>query len=114
MNFVKNTYRTLRGIKKVVEIAKKKHSQKLIYQDNKPAYFVDFYDLQEASNARMNSLVFCSENSLEDVLKTINKRNNIRLSLPKISKIIFKRKIKSCVINLDLKPIPLVWLSYSL
>jgi hypothetical protein len=114
MNLVTNTYRTLSGIKKVVETAKKKHSQELIYQDNKPAYFVDFYDLKEASNAKMNSLVLCSKNSIEDVLKSISKRNNVHLSLPKISKIIFKRKIKSSAIHLDLKPIPLNWLSYSL
>ena len=73
MNFESNTYRTLRGIKKVVEITKKKYHQKLIYQDNKPAFFVDFYDLKEASNAMMNSLVLCSKNSIEDVLKSISK-----------------------------------------
>ena len=50
MNFVKNTYITISGIKKVVEINEIKYHQKLIYQDNKPAYFVDFYDLQKESD----------------------------------------------------------------
>ena len=114
MIFKTNTYRTFSGIKKVVEIAKKKYHQKLVYQDNKPAYFVDFYDLQNESNAMMNVLVWCSERTMEEVLKAINKRNNINLSIPVISRIGIQKIIKSEIINLDLKPIPLKWLAYSL
>ena len=94
MNFVTNTYITISGIKKVVEINKVKDHQKLIYQDNKPAYFVDFYDLQKESNAMMNILVLCSGNPINEVLKSINKRYNINLSMPIISRIGLQRKIK--------------------
>jgi hypothetical protein len=114
MNFETNTYRTFSGIKKIVEITKKKYHQKLIYQDNKPAYFVDFYDLQSESNAMMNILVLCSGNPIDTVLKAINKRYNVNLSIPIISRIGLYRKIKSEHIILDLQPIPLKWLGYSL
>ncbi|MDX6745608.1 hypothetical protein SHK09_02290 [Polaribacter sp. PL03] len=114
MNFATNTYRTITGVKEVVEIPKKKYHQWLVYQDNKPAYFVDFYDLAKESNAMMNSLVLCSDNTLEYVLKIISQRNNINLSLPKISRIGLKRRINSKKTELDLQPIPEKWLAYSL
>ena len=113
MNFVINTYVTFSGIKKVVELCKKNHHQKLIYQDNKPAYFVDFYDLQKESNAMMNILVLCTGDPIDKVLNNINKRYSINLSIPIIPKIRFQKKIKSEIIDLDLNPIPLKWLGYS-
>ncbi|WP_298763004.1 hypothetical protein [uncultured Polaribacter sp.] len=114
MKFKINTYRTLTGIKKVVEIPTKKYHQWLIYRDNKPSYFVDFYDLEKESNAMMNSLVWATDNSIEEVLEKINKKNNVNLSIPKIIKNPFKRKIKSTVTQLDLPTLPKEWLSYSL
>jgi hypothetical protein len=86
----------------------------LIYQDNKPAYFVDFYDLQSESNAMMNILVLCSGNPIDTVLKAINKRYHVHLSIPIISRVGLYKKIKSEHIILDLQPIPLKWLVYSL
>ena len=114
MNLKVNTYRTLSGIKEVIELSRKKYHQRVIYLDNKPTYFVDYYDLKVESNAMMNSLVLCTDNSLDYVLKIISKRNNINLSVPKISRIGFKKRIKSENTELDLQPIPEEWLAYSL
>lgn len=110
MTLTTNTYITLCGIKINIEISEKKYHQYLIYQDNKPAYLVDYYDLQNESNAMMNSMVLCSDKSIEDILKMINKQYNINLSIPKISKIGIHKRIKSKIINLDLGPIPIKWL----
>jgi len=112
MKLQKNTYRTLSGTKEVIEIPKKKSSQWIIYKDNEPAFYVDFYDLKTESNQIMNNLVLCSEKSIHDVLELINKRNNINLSIPTISRLGFKKKIKSTEIELSLDPIPTEWLSY--
>ena len=114
MTFIATTYRTLSGTKEIIEIPEKKDTQWVIYKDNKPAYFVDFYDLEKESNAMMNSLVLCAKRSLDEVLVLINKKNNINLSLPKITRLGFKKKLKSKAINLDLEPIPEKWLAYSL
>ena len=73
-----------------------------------------FYDLQTESNAMMNILVLCTGDPIDKVLKAINKRYNINLSIPIISRIGLYRKIKSESISLDLQPIPLKWLGYSL
>lgn len=112
MTFLNTTYRTFSGTKQVIEISKKKNTQWVIYKDNKPAYYVDFFDLEKESNAMMNSLVLCSKRTMREVLKLINKKNSINLSLPKVSLLDYKVKSKEVELNLD--PIPEKWLSYSL
>lgn len=62
----------------------------------------------------MNSLILCSKRPTAVVLKLINKKNNVNLSLPKISHLVFKKKIKSEAIKLHLEPIPEEWPSYSI
>tara|TARA_B100000795_G_scaffold264016_1_gene243933 strand:+ start:11459 stop:11803 length:345 start_codon:yes stop_codon:yes gene_type:complete len=114
MTLLETTYKTLSGRKKIIEVPQKKVTQWVIYKDNTPKFFVDFFDIEIESNAIMNSLVLCSKKPLEEVLKLINKKNNVNLSLPKISSLVFKKKIKSEVIELHLEPIPEEWLSYSL
>jgi hypothetical protein len=114
MNFRISTYRTFSGIKEVVEIFEKKPTQWVIYENNKPKFYVDFFNLEIESNAMMNSLVLCGKRSIEEVLKLINKKNNVNLSLPKISRLGVKKKINSKTIELHLEPIPEEWLSYSL
>ncbi len=109
-----STYRTFSGTKNIVEVLKKKETQWVIYEDNKPKFFVDVFDLETESNAMMNSLVLCGKKSLKEVLELINKKNNINLSIPIISKIGIKKKLSSEIIELDLKPLPEEWLGYSL
>jgi len=114
MTFLANTYRTLSGTKEVIEIPQKKATQWIIYEDNVPAYFVDFYDLKIESNAMMNSLVLCANRSIREVLELINKKNNVNLSVPTVSRLGFKKVIKSEKVTLDLAPIPEKWLAYAL
>lgn len=114
MKFLATTYRTLSGKKEVIEIPNKKNTQWVIYKDNQPTYYVDFYNLEIESNAMMNSLVLCTKTSLNEVLRIINKKNKINLSIPKISRLGYKKKIKSKPVELNLSPLPEEWLSYSL
>ncbi len=114
MDFKISTYRTLSGTKRIVEVPQKKETQWVIYKDNKPKYLVDFFDLETESNAMMNNLVLCSRRSLDEVLELINKRNNINLSVPKISRLGLKKKIKTEYLHMHLEPIPEKWLAYSL
>lgn len=114
MMFLSNTYRTLSGTKEVIETPEKKATQWVIYKDGKPAYFVDFYDLEIESNAMMNSLVLCTKRSIHEVLELINQKNNIKLSVPLISRLGYKKIIKTRKVELDLEPIPEEWLAYSM
>lgn len=109
-----NTYRTLSKKKKVYEIPNKKETEWIVYQNGSPKFYVDLFDLTIESNSMMNSLVLCSKRTLEEVLELINKKNNVSLSIPRISKLGFKKKLKSEVIEINLKPLPEEWLAYSL
>ena len=114
MKFRLSTYLTFSGTKDVIESLKKTETRWVIYEDNKPKFFVDVFDLETESNAMMNSLVLCGKRSLKEVLELINKKNNINLSIPIVSKIGIKKKLSSEIIELDLKPLPEEWLAYSL
>tara|TARA_B110000046_G_scaffold185661_1_gene228417 strand:+ start:13677 stop:14021 length:345 start_codon:yes stop_codon:yes gene_type:complete len=114
MIFKETTYRTLSGPKKIIQLRRKKSTQWVVYKDDKPAYFVDLYDLQKESNAMMNSLVLCAKRPMKEALELINKKNNINLSVPKTPCLIFNKKIKSELIELNLDTIPEEWLAYSL
>lgn len=114
MKFQISTYRTFSGTKEVLEIANKKETQWVIYENDKPKFIVDYFNLEIESNSMMNSLVLCGKRTLEEVLELINKRNNINLSLPKITKLGIKKKLKSEFIDINLEPLPEKWLDYSL
>ncbi|WP_166383829.1 MULTISPECIES: hypothetical protein [unclassified Polaribacter] len=114
MTFLANTYRTLSGTREIIVSLEEKSTQWVVYKDEKPAYFVDFYDLDKESNAMMNSLVLCTKRTIYEVLEIINNKNNINLSVPIKSRLGFKKIIKSRKVELDLGPIPEEWLAYSL
>lgn len=114
MKLIETTYRTFSGTKTVLEIPKRKPTQWIINQDNQPKFYVDLYDLSIESNAMMNSLVLCAKKSIRDVLEAINKKNNINLSITKVSKLGIKKKLKSVPKSINLEPLPEKWLAYSL
>ena len=113
MKLKRSTYRTFSGTKEIVEIPNRKKTQWLIYENDQPKYFVDFFDLETESNSMMNSLVLCGKKSIEEVLEMINKKNNTNLSIPVITKLGLKKKLKSEKIELHLEPLPEKWLAYS-
>ena len=107
------TYKTLHGTKEILEPKKKKNTQWIIYQDNNPKYLIDLFDLRTESNVILNSLIFCAKKrSITEILKIINKKNNVNLSVPKLP--LFQVKVKSEYKELELESIPEEWVSYSL
>lgn len=114
MKLVETTYRTLTGTTKVLRIPKRKPTQWIIYQDNEPKFYVDLYDLSKEFNSMMNSLVLCAKRSMQDVLKLINKKNNINLSTSQFSTLKFQKKKDSIVVDIKLETLPEKWLAYSL
>ena len=80
MQYLATTYKTITGTKELIELPKKKNTQWIVYQDDTPAYFVDFYDLEKESNGIMNVLVLCSKRSIQDVLRSISEKKHRRWS----------------------------------
>ena len=106
------TYKTVKGLEEIVRPLKSTSSQWVVYQDEKPKYYVDFFDIKVESNAIMNSLVICDEKPIQEVLKIVNKNNNVRLSIPRASSV--RLKLKTEYTDLELQPVPQEWLDYYL
>ena len=102
------TYKTLTGTKEILQIPKKKSGQWVIYQNNEPTYFVDCFDFKEESNLIMNNLILSERKTIEEVIKKIQKRNKVKLSLPK--RPIIEIEVKSEIKELNLEPLPEEWL----
>jgi len=109
MQFNLTTYKTLTGKKQIIETLKKKNTQAIVYQDEKPSFFVDCFDLQTEANVTMNSLVLCQKNSMKTVIDSIASKNNVNLSLKETPFFILKKT--SEIIELDLPPLPEEWLN---
>ena len=109
MKFNLTTYKTLKGKEEIIELIDKKDTKAIIYKDNKPAYFVDCFDLQTEANVLMNSLVLCQRNTMPFVINAISKKNNINLEVKEIP--FFSIKSGSKIIELDLPPLPEEWLN---
>lgn len=109
MTLKHTVYRTLTGTKEIVELPKKVNAQWVIYKDDKPTYHVDCFDLQTESNVIMNSRVLCNQKPIEEVLKRINKENNINLSIKKAP--LIEIEVKSELKEFDLQPLPVEWLN---
>ena len=106
------TYKTLKGTEEIVKSFKKTLTKWVVYQDNKPKYHIDFFDIEIESNAILNSLVLCDKRPIREVLKIINKKYNVHLSIPRVS--FMGIKVKSEYTTLELQSIPEKWLDYHL
>ena len=104
MTYKLTTYKTLTGKKKIVELPKEAYGQWIVYQDDKPKYHVNCFDLKSESNQIINSLVLNQQKTIEEVLDKVNKKKNVNLSIPKapLIEIELKREEK----ELELVPLP--------
>ena len=105
------TYRTITGSIDILEIPKQKPGQWVIYQNEKPSYFVDCFDFKKESNLRLNNLILSERNTIEDVLKKIKKKKKIKLSLPR--RPLLEIEMKSIINELDFQPLPEEWLDFN-
>ncbi|MDY0781189.1 hypothetical protein [Tenacibaculum sp. IB213877] len=109
MTYKLTTYKTIRGKKEILETQKKKSTEAIIYQDDKPAFFVDCFDLQTESNIIMNSLVLCQQRSLKAVIKEIAAKNNVNLSIKETPLFVLKSSYE--LKEMELPPLPENWLN---
>jgi len=109
MKYKVTTYRTLTGTKDIVELPKKKSTQWIIYQNNKPVYHVDCFDLKKESNLLINNLILSEQKTIEEVIRKIKKNRKVNLSIPKAP--LFEIALKSETKELILQPLPEEWLT---
>jgi len=108
MTYKLTTYRTLTGTKEVLETLTKKSTEWIVYKDDKPAYYVDCFDLQTASNVLMNNLILCEQQDIKEVLKEISKKYQVNLSIKKPP--LIEIEVASRIEKIKLPPLPEAWL----
>lgn len=109
MKYKLTTYKTLKGNKEILELTENTYGQWIIYQDNKPMYHVDCFDFENKSNRILNGFLLLDQQTMDQILKNINKKNNIKLSIVKAP--ILKKEVTSKFTELELEPLPLEWVS---
>jgi len=107
MKFKSTYYTSLKGKVIIVEPESKTSTQAVVYQDDKPAYFVDCFDMDEDSNVEMNLLVLCQQRSMKAVINEIAERNSVNLHLKEAPIFAVKRNTRK--VELELPPLPLDW-----
>ncbi|CAA0165223.1 hypothetical protein ACE1MK_12965 [Tenacibaculum maritimum] len=109
MNYQLITYKTLIGTKEIVKIPKRKSAEWIVYKNGKPAFHVNCFDLKTESNIIMNGLVLCQQKTIQEVIKNIAKKNDVKLSIEKPPIIALKKTIETK--ELVLPPLPEAWLN---
>ncbi|CAM1334155.1 hypothetical protein [Tenacibaculum aestuariivivum] len=109
MTFKLTTYKTLKGIRKILELKEKKNTEAIIYKDDIPSFYVDCFDLKTESNVIMNSLVLCKQQSMSNVIKEIGRKNNVNLHIPVAPLLSYEKSAEYT--ELELPPLPESWLN---
>ena len=105
MKYKTTRYKTLIGVKEVLEFVENDYGQWIVYHDNKPKFHIDCFDYSSESNRLLNDWILSKQRSIDQVLNSINRRNHINLTLKKIP--LFVLKAESETTEISLKPLPL-------
>lgn len=109
MKYKLSKYKTLTGKKEILELTEDAYGQWIIYQNKKPMFHVNCFDFENESNQVLNSLLLTRQKSINEVLNTINKKNNTNLSIEKAR--FFEKQIDYEIKEFKLGPIPLEWVN---
>ena len=77
MKYKLTKYRTLTGKKEILELTEDAYGQWIVYQNKIPKYHINCFDFENESNQILNSLLLKKQQSIDEVLETINKKNSI-------------------------------------
>ena len=109
MKYKLTTYKTLTGNKQILELTEDAYGQWIIYQNKQPMFHVNCFDFESESNQILNSLLLSQQKSIADVIDSINRKNDIKLSIEKAP--FLEIKVDSTLKELNLEPLPIEWVS---
>jgi hypothetical protein len=101
------TYYSLTGLVNFVDLPNSLYGEWIIYDALIPKYHVNIFDTGSISNIQLRSLIDSKKETIESIIDKISAKENIQLSLG--HKPIIEVIKKSELINLDLEPLPEIW-----
>ena len=64
MKYKTTRYKTLIGVKEVLEFVENDYGQWIVYQDNKPKFHIDCFDYSSESNRLLNDWIYPNKDLL--------------------------------------------------
>ncbi|MGN6181247.1 MAG: hypothetical protein ACTHNW_18840 [Mucilaginibacter sp.] len=102
--YLQVSYYTLFGIIKLIELGDFVYGEWIVYDDNVPKYHVIAWPDEGASNALIDQLLKSRTETIQSILKKINKSQHRKLSLGNNPFFVFVTKSESIELNLDSLP----------
>lgn len=109
MKYKLTRYKTLTGNKEILELIEDAYGQWIIYQNKKPRFHINCFDLKSESNQILNSWLLAQQKSIKEVLGIINRKNRTNLTIEKAP--LLEIKVDSKIKEFSLEPLPLEWVS---
>ena len=109
MKYKLTRYKSIISNKLILELTKETYGQCVICQNKKPKFHIDCFDFKSESNQILNSLLLSKQQTIEEVLSRINKKENISLSIEKPK--FYERAVDSKIKEIELESLPLEWVS---
>jgi hypothetical protein len=83
MSFKLTTYKTMAGEKKIARYNGKVSGKWIIYENKKPTYQLDCFDLNSKSGLLLNDLLFSEKKTIKQIIEAVNKKHKKKLSIEK-------------------------------
>ena len=103
------TYYSLKGLIKYVDLGDSSYGEWIIYDNEIPKYHINIFDKSSDSNIRLLKLLENKQKTIESIVTEINSKENTSLSL--MQRPVLEVIKTSELVNLDLEPIPVNWVS---
>ncbi|MEO7214252.1 hypothetical protein [Mucilaginibacter sp.] len=107
MEYSQISFYTLTGVKKAINLGDFAHGEWVVYEFNKPKYYINLFSKLEA-DALVHSILNKREITIDVILQRISKNEGIGLTLGRIPFVNIIKKVE--LVNLELPPLPLTWL----
>ncbi len=107
-DYRQTSFYSIKGITKLIELGDQTYGEWIIYEGGLPTYHVNVFDQSFGSNVIINSLLVSKKETIESIINKINTKQATKLSLG--NEPVIKIVKKSETVNLELGPLPELWI----
>lgn len=105
--FFQNSYYSLKGERKIIDLGEFSHGEWIVYEDCKPVFYINLHT-ENKSDVLINSLINTKKETIDTIITKVNQSQGTKLHLNPTPLFGFIKEVKS--IELDLFPLPEHWI----